>query len=164
MFYVVAFIRENIICRYGVPHELISDHGSHFKGEVLDLLQEYGIKHHKSSPYRPQTNGAVEAANKNVKNIIRKMTGNCKDWPSRLPFALWGYRTSIRTPTGATPYSLVYGMESVLPIKAAHESFYFSLHTDSSYYSAVAPFSATKQQPKPISSNRLQSFSLHLGH
>ena len=81
------------------------------------MLQEYGIKHHKSSPYRPQTNGVVEAANKNVKNIIRKMTGNCKDWPSRLPFALWGYRTSIRTSTGATPYSLVYGMESVLPIE-----------------------------------------------
>ena len=35
----------------------------------------------------------------------------------RLPFALWGYRTSIRTSTGATPYSLVYGMESVLPIE-----------------------------------------------
>ena len=45
------------------------------------------------------------------------MTGNCKDWPAKLPFALWGYRTSIRTSTGVTPYSLVYGMESVLPIE-----------------------------------------------
>ena len=32
-------------------------------------------------------------------------------------FALWGYRTSIQTSTGATPYSLVYGMEAVLPIE-----------------------------------------------
>ena len=87
------------------------------KGEVLDLLQEYGIKHHKSSPYRPQTNGAVEAANKNVKNILRKITDNCKEWPSKLPFALWGYQTSIQTSTEATPYALVYGMESVLPIE-----------------------------------------------
>ena len=31
-----------------------------------------------------------------------------------LPFALHGYRTSVRTSTGATPYSLVYGMEAVL--------------------------------------------------
>ena len=45
------------------------------------------------------------------------MTGNCKDWPSKLPFALRGYRTSIQTSTGATPYSLVYGMESVLPVE-----------------------------------------------
>ena len=34
-----------------------------------------------------------------------------------LPFALHGYRTSVRTSTGATPYSLVYGMEVVLPIE-----------------------------------------------
>ncbi len=34
-----------------------------------------------------------------------------------LPYALMAYRTSIRTSTGATPYSLVYGMEVVLPIE-----------------------------------------------
>ena len=34
-----------------------------------------------------------------------------------LPFALHGYRTSAQTSTGATPYSLVYGMEAVLPIE-----------------------------------------------
>ena len=28
-----------------------------------------------------------------------------------------GYRTSVRTSTGATPYSLVYGMEVVLPVE-----------------------------------------------
>lgn len=28
-----------------------------------------------------------------------------------------GYRTSIRTSTGATPFSLVYGIEAVLPIE-----------------------------------------------
>ncbi|XP_074300016.1 uncharacterized protein LOC141631213 [Silene latifolia] len=45
------------------------------------------------------------------------MTEKYHDWPAKLPFALWGYRTSVRTPTGATPYSLVYGMEAVLPIE-----------------------------------------------
>jgi len=34
-----------------------------------------------------------------------------------LPFALHGYRTSVRTSTGETPFSLVYGMEAVLPFK-----------------------------------------------
>ena len=34
-----------------------------------------------------------------------------------LPFTLHGYRTSARTSTGATPFSLVYGMEAVLPIE-----------------------------------------------
>ncbi|XP_077223062.1 uncharacterized protein LOC143856681 [Tasmannia lanceolata] len=68
---VAKFVRANIICKYGVPHELISDNGSHFKKEVARLCEEFKIKHHKSSPYRPQTNGAVEAANKNIKVIIR---------------------------------------------------------------------------------------------
>ena len=45
------------------------------------------------------------------------MTVTYKDWHEMLPFALHGYRTSTRTSTGATPYSLVYGMEAVLPIE-----------------------------------------------
>ncbi|XP_030970103.1 uncharacterized protein LOC115990407 [Quercus lobata] len=63
------------------------------------------------------TNGAVEAGNKNIGRILKKSTKNYKDWHLQLPYALWGYRTSIRTSTGATPYSLVYGMEAVLPIE-----------------------------------------------
>jgi len=34
-----------------------------------------------------------------------------------LPFALHGYRTSGRMSTGVTPFSLVYGMEVVLPFE-----------------------------------------------
>ena len=40
---VAKFIRSHIIYRYGVPHELISDRGAHFRGEVDTLVQEYGI-------------------------------------------------------------------------------------------------------------------------
>ncbi|KAL6321930.1 hypothetical protein AAG906_035834 [Vitis piasezkii] len=110
---VASFIRSHIICRYGVPHELISDRGVHFRAEVDTLLQKYGIRHHRSSAYRPQTNGAVEATNKNIKRILRKMVETSRDWSEKLHFALWAYRTSFRTSTGATPYSLVYGMEVV---------------------------------------------------
>ena len=35
---VDQFIQTNIICRYGVPHEIISDNGQHFKGEIEKLL------------------------------------------------------------------------------------------------------------------------------
>jgi len=40
-----------------------------------------------------------------------------KDWHEMLLFALHGYRTSVRTSIGATPFSLVYGMEAVLPFE-----------------------------------------------
>ncbi|RDX97777.1 hypothetical protein CR513_19419, partial [Mucuna pruriens] len=62
-------------------------------------------------------NGAVEAANKNIKKIIQKMVVTYKDWHEMLPYALHEYHTSIRTSTGATLYSLVYGTEAVLPIE-----------------------------------------------
>ena len=70
---VISFIRSHIICRYGVLHELISDKGLHFSEDVDTLLQRYGIQHHRSSTYKPQTNGVVEAANKNIKRILRRM-------------------------------------------------------------------------------------------
>ena len=77
---VAKFIRSHIIYRYGVPHDLISDRGAHFRGEVDTLVQEYGIQHHRSSAYRPHTNGVVEAANKNIKRILRKMVETSRDW------------------------------------------------------------------------------------
>ncbi|KAI5410453.1 hypothetical protein KIW84_055818 [Lathyrus oleraceus] len=40
-----------------------------------------------------------------------------RDWHEMLPFAMHGYRTSVRTSIGVTPYSLVYGMEAVLPVE-----------------------------------------------
>ena len=80
---MARLIESNIICQYGVPQEIISDNGSHFKGEVRTIMELYDIEHHKSSPYRPQTNGAVEAANKNIKNILTKMVVTYNDWAEK---------------------------------------------------------------------------------
>ena len=49
----------------------------------------------------------------NLKEEHKKLQG----LTLQLPYVLWGYRTSIRSSTRATPYSLVYGMEVVLPIE-----------------------------------------------
>ena len=57
----------------------------------------------------------MEVANKNKKKILVKMTNTYKDRRKFLPFALCAYRNSVGTSTGATPYSLVYGMEAFLP-------------------------------------------------
>ena len=85
---VAQFIQTNTIYRYGVPHEIISGNRQHFKGEIEKLLRQFNIQHHKSSPYCPQTNGAVEVANKNIGRILKKSTRNYKDWHLQLPYAL----------------------------------------------------------------------------
>ena len=84
---------------------------------VIEVCTRFKIKHHNLVPYRPKINGAVEAANKNVQKIITKAIEIYKDWHKKLPFALHAYRTGVRMSTVATPYSLVYEMEAVLPIK-----------------------------------------------
>ena len=84
---------------------------------VTEVCTRFRIRHHNSVPYRPKMNGTIELANNNVKKIIAKATETYKDWHEKLPFALHAYRTGIRISIEATPYSLVYGMEVVLPIE-----------------------------------------------
>ncbi|XP_057999350.1 uncharacterized protein LOC131178408 [Hevea brasiliensis] len=103
---------------HGLPDKLITDNAKNLNGsKVKELCDQYKIHHLNSSPYQSQMNGAVDAANKNLKKIIEKMTITYKDWHEVLPFALHAYRTTVRTSTGATSYSLVYGMEAVSPIE-----------------------------------------------
>ena len=47
------FLERNLLCRYRIPHHLISDNGVQFQEEVRVVLKRYKIKHYKSSPYRP---------------------------------------------------------------------------------------------------------------
>nr|XP_004250811.1 uncharacterized protein LOC101260504 [Solanum lycopersicum] len=62
-----------------------------------------------------QMNGAVEASNKNIKKILRKMIDNHRGWHEMFPYALLGYRTTVIISIGATPYLLVYGTKAVIP-------------------------------------------------
>ncbi|KAG8474326.1 hypothetical protein CXB51_033841 [Gossypium anomalum] len=115
---VSRFLKKKIICRYGMPERIISDNALNLNNKTIaEVCSQFKIKHHNSSPYHPKMNGAVEATNKNIKKIVGKMAKTYIDWHEKLPFALLAHRTSIRTSTGATTFSLVYGMEAVLPIE-----------------------------------------------
>jgi transposase InsO family protein len=127
---VVRFIKKEIICRYGLPNKIITDNDTNLNNKMMkELCETFKIEHHNSSPYRPKMNGAVQAANKNIKKILQKMVKTYKDWHEMLPFALHGYRTSVRTSTGATPFSLVYGMEAVFLIEVEIPSMRVLLET-----------------------------------
>ncbi|XP_012461380.1 uncharacterized protein LOC105781384 [Gossypium raimondii] len=123
-----GFTMARQIMRLGLISPKASN-GHRFVSVVIDYFTKWveatsfanvtktAIKHQNSSPYLSKMNGVVEAANKNIKRIIEKMTETYKDWHKKLPFALYAYRTSVRTSTGATPFSLIYRMEAVLPIE-----------------------------------------------
>ncbi|NAW06135.1 transposase family protein, partial [Salmonella sp. gx-f8] len=85
---VSRFLKKEIICRYGMLERIISDNTLNLNNRtIVEIYSQFKIKHHNSSPYRPKMNGAVEAANKNIKKIVGKMTETYKDWHEKLPFA-----------------------------------------------------------------------------
>lgn len=57
----------------------MTDDGSNLNYKMMkDLCKSFKIEHHNSSLYRPKMNGAVEAANKNIKKIEQKMVETYK--------------------------------------------------------------------------------------
>ncbi|XP_073017790.1 uncharacterized protein [Primulina eburnea] len=70
---VIKFLKENIFSRFGIPRAMISDGGTHFVNKPFaSLMKKYGITHKVTTPYHPQTNGQVELANREIKQILEK--------------------------------------------------------------------------------------------
>ncbi|GJR60934.1 reverse transcriptase domain-containing protein [Tanacetum coccineum] len=115
---VIRFLRR-LFARFGVPKALISDRGTHFCNSQLEkALQKYGVTHKLSTAYHPQTNGQTEVTNRAIKRILERSVGyNPKNWSEKLDDALWAFRTAYKTPTGCTPFRLVYGKACHLPLR-----------------------------------------------
>ncbi|XP_057543932.1 uncharacterized protein LOC130823331 [Amaranthus tricolor] len=116
---VCQFIWRNIITRYGIPRVIITDNGRQFVSKnTIEYCDKFNIQIRFSSVSRPQTNGQVESANKEILNGIKKKIEGVKgNWDEELPGILWASRTTIKDATGHTPFSLVYGSEAVLPVE-----------------------------------------------
>ncbi|XP_049345598.1 uncharacterized protein LOC125810112 [Solanum verrucosum] len=115
---VADFVHNNIVCRFEIPESIITDNTANLNNNLMkETCERFKITHRNSTVYRPQMNGAVEAANKNIKKILRKIVDSHRKWHEKLPYALLGYRTTIRTSTGVTPYMLVYALEAVIPVE-----------------------------------------------
>lgn len=104
---VPQFLKDNIICRFGLPQKVVTDNSTPFVGaHNTELLEKYNIERVVSSPYNPQYNGQVESFNKVLKQILRKkIATHQRDWHEKLLNALWACCTSSRTSTGVSPYS-----------------------------------------------------------
>ena len=81
-----------------------------------DFYEELGIRNHYSSPSHLQANGQAKVADQSLLKIIKTWLERAKGvWSNELPGVLWAYRTTMRTPTGETPFKLAYVSEAVIP-------------------------------------------------
>ena len=66
------FVFNQIITRFSISKELVTDYGRHFQNRVMEeLALKLGYKQEHSSSYYPQANGQVEAVNKSLKSILQ---------------------------------------------------------------------------------------------
>nr|XP_027065152.1 uncharacterized protein K02A2.6-like [Coffea arabica] len=114
---VQKFFWKNIVCRFGIPHVLISDNGRQFsENPFRSWCAELGISQHFISVDHPQTNGQVENVNRTIlQGLKTRLELAQSSWLEELPSVLWAYRTTPRTATHETPFSLTYGTEAVVP-------------------------------------------------
>ena len=76
---MAQFLRSNIFSRFGTPRALITDNGTHFCNKVIDkVLQKYGVRHHTSLAYHPQSNGQAEVSNREIKYILEKTVNSSR--------------------------------------------------------------------------------------
>ena len=112
------FLFNHVITRFGVPKELVSDHGNHFGNEIFQELSHHlGFTHEFVSPYYPKSNGKVQVVNKVLKIMLQHMVNNHKNnWHHMVFSALCAYLISVKSSTRFTPFQLVYGVEAMIPI------------------------------------------------
>ena len=85
-----------------------------FTGEKMNYFSmDYGIQLINSTPFYAQANGQTKASNKVLIGILEKMLEkNPRDWYKILLETLWAYRTSKRSSTRVSPFSLTYGQDA----------------------------------------------------
>ncbi|GJW52210.1 reverse transcriptase domain-containing protein [Tanacetum coccineum] len=114
---VKKFMWDNIVCRFGLPGEIISDNGKQFHDNPFKVwCEKLCIRQCFASVKHPQTNGLVERANRSLgEGIKARLDERSKDWIGELLCVLWSHRIMIKSSNGETPFSLTYGTEAVIP-------------------------------------------------
>lgn len=112
-------IVEEVCLVYNFPKTIISDNGPAFTAEIFKQMAKLlDIKHIKTCPYHPQSNGSIERYHRTLGQYIRSyVQKNEANWHKYLPFFIFSYNTTIHSTTGFAPHTLVFGFDLKIPIK-----------------------------------------------
>ncbi|GKB18591.1 reverse transcriptase domain-containing protein [Tanacetum coccineum] len=134
---VKKFMWDNIVCRFGLPGEIVSDNGKQYSDNPFkDWCGKLSITQRFTLVKHPQSNGLVERANQSLgEGIKARLDEGNKNWIEELPHVLWAHHTMIKSSHGDTSFSLTYGTEVVIPAKIGMPT-YCTMAVDVAYNDA----------------------------
>nr|CAH66249.1 OSIGBa0101A01.5 [Oryza sativa] len=122
---VQKFVWKNIICRFGVPKEFITDNGKQFDSEKFrEMCEGLNLEIRFASVAHPQSNGAAERTNGKILEALKKrLEGAAKGkWLEEMLSVLWALRTTPARPTKFSPFMLLYDNEAMTPAELGANS------------------------------------------
>ena len=116
-------IFNQFIMQFEWPSKIHSDLGGEFTSRLFDDLQRIsGIRPSKTTPYHPEGNGKAERFNRTVCGMLKTLSEESKrDWKTHLPKLAFAYNSTVHKSTGFSPFKLLFGRESALPIDFVFE-------------------------------------------
>ncbi|GJQ70538.1 hypothetical protein Trydic_g221, partial [Trypoxylus dichotomus] len=119
----LAIELSKFITFFGIPKSILSDQGTDFTSNLTkELTKLFQTKHLLSSPYHPQTNGALERSHLTLKDYLKHYINNKQsNWDEFIPFAMFAYNTHTHSSTGFSPYETLFGNKPYLPNSIVQE-------------------------------------------
>ena len=92
----------------GIPEHLVTDNGPQFVAEEFETFTKRNrIKHVKSAPYHPASNGLAERFIQFLKQSLRASCDGGRSVSQRISTYLLTYRTTAHGTTGVPPCKLL---------------------------------------------------------
>ena len=99
----------SLFATHGLPEMIVSDNGSVFTSvEFQDFCSKNGIKHVKSAPYHPASNGLAERAVQTFKEAMKRADPR-ESLSTRVSRFMFKYRLTPHSTTGISPTELLLG-------------------------------------------------------
>ena len=93
---------------YGIPEHVVTDNGTQFTSDEFEtFVKRNGIKHVRSAPYHPASNGLAERFIQSLKQSLRASRDSGRSLCQRLSSYLLTYRSTAHATTGVSPAKLM---------------------------------------------------------
>lgn len=108
---VARTIVDHVFLKWGLCFEVLTDLGREFENELLcELLAILGVVKLRTSGYRPQCDGVVEAWHKVLNTLLAKtISESHKDWSEQVKYVTFCYNVTPHSSTGFAPHFIMTG-------------------------------------------------------